>query len=119
MNEFDLRGRLQSASARRTAATQVRDYQMVDRRTAEEARREMGKEFVAIRQRIGRERMQNRWFYVTSLIAAVGIEGWIAGGALWVLVALILVLGVNIALPLDTYFKLRGALARDRAKKGS
>ena len=79
----------------------------------------MGKEFVVIRQRIERERMQNHWFYVTSLIAAVGIMGWIVGGALWVLVALILILALNVALPLDTYFKLRGALARDRAKKAS
>jgi hypothetical protein len=39
----------------------------------------MGKEFVVIRQRIERERMQNRWFYVTSLIAALGIMGWIVG----------------------------------------
>jgi hypothetical protein len=75
----------------------------------------MGKEFVAMRQRIERTRMRNHWFYVTSLIAAVGIMGWIIGQAFWVLVALVLILGLNIALPLETNLKLRGALARDRA----
>jgi len=76
----------------------------------------MGKEFVVERQRIERKRMRNRWFYITSLIAALGIIGWIVGGALWVFIALILILGVNIALPLETYLRLRGALARDRAR---
>ena len=76
----------------------------------------MGKEFVAERQRIERTRMHNRWFYVTSLIAAVGIVGWIGGGGLWVLGALISIFGLNVLVPLETYFKLRAALARDRAK---
>jgi hypothetical protein len=79
----------------------------------------MGKEFVVERQRIERKRMHNHWFYVTSLIAAVGIIGWIVGGGLWVLLALISILGLNIVLPLETYLRLRGALARDRAKNDS
>jgi fatty acid desaturase len=76
----------------------------------------MGKEFVMERHRIERMRMRNRWFYVTSLVAALGILGWIGGGAVWVLLALIVILGLNVALPIETYFRLRGAMARDRAK---
>ena len=76
----------------------------------------MGKEYVGERQRIERKRMQNHWFYVTSLIAAIGIIGWIVGGALWVLLALVFILGLNIVLPLETNLRLRGALARDRVK---
>jgi hypothetical protein len=76
----------------------------------------MGKEFVAERQRIARNRMQNGWFYLTSVIAAGGIVGWIAGRSLWMLLAFVLILGLNMALPLETYVRLRAALARDRAK---
>jgi hypothetical protein len=76
----------------------------------------MGKEFVVQRQRIERERMRNRWFYVTSLIAAAGIVGWIGGGGLWVLFALISIVGLNIVVPLETFLRLHAALARDRAK---
>jgi hypothetical protein len=76
----------------------------------------MGKEFVAQRQRIERKRMGNRWFFVTSLIAGVGILAWIGGGGLSVLFTLILILGLNIVIPLETYLRLRAALARDRAK---
>jgi hypothetical protein len=79
----------------------------------------MGKEFIVERQRIERNRMRNHWYYVTSLIAVLGIIGWLGGGALWVLVALILILGLNVLLPLETYLRLRGALARDRAKNGT
>jgi hypothetical protein len=79
----------------------------------------MGKEFFAERQRVERRRMRNHWFYVTSLLAIIGIVGWMGGERLWSLFALISVLGLNLVLPLETYVRLGRASARDRKKKES
>jgi multisubunit Na+/H+ antiporter MnhG subunit len=79
----------------------------------------MGKEFVVERQRIERIRMSNRWFYVNSCIAVLGVLCLIAGATTGVLVAFLMIFALNLTLPMNTHFKLRGALARDRARERS